>query len=221
MKYVRVVEPERNFRGLNYGQWASIWCNWLLSEDLTDQRGGILFLRGNVDYGPVAGVKGAPLHVHPQAFYDRTGARGETIFLKTPIFFPVLNAIISAGDIYDGRVIKSENEMRFAAHRDIVEGGSMWATICKMSGGRSTNIVGRIKDFFIESPLFELRIPKESTLRKKMENPTRSGRIPSVTAGYYLLATFESTGLFRLEFGGNGRGAYRTNARYDIRVIDE
>ena len=47
---------------------------------------------------------------------------GEKIFEGTAIFFPVINALLSTGELYDGRLIKGEEDMRFAARKDINEG---------------------------------------------------------------------------------------------------
>jgi hypothetical protein len=214
-----VINPISNFRGLSYGQWSSIWCNWLLSEDPDEYRGGILFLRGNVNYGPVGGVKGAPRLIHPRDYYNRTGKKGKTVFVNTPIFFPVLNALMSKGDIYDGKLLGTESDLRSAANRDIEEGGLMWATVSNSPHGTPRNIVKNLNHYLIESPLFSLSIPKRSRLRNKMENATKFGIHPSVTVGYYILAIFLIPGTYRLQFGGYGKGEYRTDARYDIKII--
>ena len=51
---IDVVRPTENFRGMSYSEWATIWSNWLFSEDPDTYDGGnILFLRGNVSYKPV------------------------------------------------------------------------------------------------------------------------------------------------------------------------
>jgi hypothetical protein len=216
---VNIVEPHLNFRGLSYGNWAVTWCNWLLSENPDDYEGGVLFLRGNVNYGPIGGVKGAPLHLDPKAYYDRTGDMGETIFAGTPIFFPILNAITCEGDIFDGTIVKSEHNMRYAAYKDITESEKMWATIRNPVQGPAKPLVMNINDFLIESPLFVLTVPKKSALRKKLENSMKPGTYLSITVGYYILVEFSLPSTYRLEFGGYGRGSYHTDARYDIRVI--
>jgi hypothetical protein len=93
MKGVHIVPPEQNFRGLSYGNWAALWWNWLLSEDPECYNGHeILFLRGNVNYGPIGGIKGAPRDLDGIKYYDKTQGKGEKIWSGTPIFFPVINA---------------------------------------------------------------------------------------------------------------------------------
>jgi hypothetical protein len=214
-----VFEPQKNFRGLSYGEWAAIWCNWLLSENPDTYDAGMVFLRGNVDYGPVGGVPGAPHHIDSGSFYDRTGDKGISVYVGTPVFFPVLNAIISKGDLYDGNVIRTEQDMRYAAHRDLTEGRKTWANITEISRGKTKRIVKNIDKYLTESPLFQLRVSSKSHVRKKMENATRPGIYSTVTVGYYLLTIFLSPASYRLEFGGHGRGAYRTDSRYDIHII--
>ena len=106
---IDVVPPSENFRGMSYGNWAALWSRWLLSEEPDNYAGGdVLFLRGNVDYKPLRGATGGPRHSDPKGIYNRTGSKGEKIFEGTAIFFPVVNALLSIGELYDGRLIKNE-----------------------------------------------------------------------------------------------------------------
>jgi hypothetical protein len=219
VEYLSVVDPRENYRGLPYGFWASLWCKWILSEDPDLYRGDMMFLRGNVDYRPVGGVDGAPIHIDAKAVYERTGKDSESIFVGTPIFFPVVNAVIVGGHTYDGKLVKTEDDMRYVARRDIFEGGDMWATIKRVGRGRSRNIVRELHRFLVESPIFHLRVPRNSKLRTRMEDSLRPGVYECVTVGYYLLMILNVPSNYRIRFGGQGRGIYRTDAIYDINVL--
>jgi hypothetical protein len=216
---IDVVPATENFRGMSYGDWAVLWNKWLLSEEPDNYAGSdVLFLRGNVDYKVVGGTTGGPRHSDPKGFYDKTGKKGEQIFEGTAIFFPVVNAQLNIGEIYDGRLIKDEEGMRFVARKDIDEGGAMWATITRKGDKKATRIVKNLRDYRVESPLFKLVVSQMSQLRDRMESPLETGIYDSVTVGYYVLIRSLPPSIYRIHFGGKGRGSYYTDSVYDITV---
>lgn len=213
------MHPHENFRGLPYGRWAGLWWNWLLSDEPDAYRGDILFLRGNLDYKPVG--QDGPVHIDPSSFLDRTGKKGVKIFEGTPIFFPVANTVFRIGlDMFDGRKIETEQDARLAAIRDNQESNRIWATISS-NGKMPRKIVDNFQDYFIESPLFDLKISDKSPIRKTMDTPLESGTFTSLTAGYYILISSLCPSTYRIRFGTKGRGSYYTDAVYDITVRGE
>jgi hypothetical protein len=213
-----VVPPHENFKGLPYGEWVALWNKWLMSEDPDTYDGGdILFLRGNVDYKHVDGLAGGTRFIDPQGIYDRTGEKGEHIFEGTAIFIPIFTFMLVLGDLYDGRVVRKEEELRYLARRDINEGGPMWATI-KKKGRKATRIVNNLKDYFAYSPLFRLNVPESSLLRERMELPLEPGVYDAVSAGYFLIIKSLPPSTYRIMFGEKGPGEYYTNSIYDIFV---
>jgi hypothetical protein len=219
---IDVVHPGENFRGMSYGDWAAVWWNWLLSEEPDNYDGGdVLFLRGNVEYKHAGGVVGAPTYSDPKGFFDRTGSFGEKIFERTAIFFPVVIAMLHRGELYDGRLIKNEEEMRFAARKDISEGGAMWANIMVKGDKKATKIVKNLRDYRVESPLFNLEVSDKSRFRDRMESPLQAGFYESITVGYFLLIKSLPPSNYRIHFGGQGRGTYYTDSVYDITVEGE
>jgi hypothetical protein len=216
---VEAVHPGENFRGMSYGDWAALWWNWLLSEEPDDYDGGdVLFLRGNVEYKLAGGVAGAPSYSDPKGYYDRTGKFGEKIFEGTAIFFPVLTAMLHIGELYDGRSLKNELDIRFAARKDISEGGAVWANIMKKGQKKTNKIVNDVRDYRIESPRFKLEVAEKNRFRDRMESPLKPGFYDCVTVGYYLLIKSLPASIYRIQFGGKGRGTYYTNSLYDITV---
>jgi hypothetical protein len=215
LKY-SVVSPQENFRGLSYGCWAGRWWNWLLGDEPDIYRGDMLFLRGNLDYKPVG--DGGPVHIDPNSFLDRTGKKGEKIFENTPIFFPVSNTVFRIGlDQFDGRLIETEQDARLASIRDNQESKAMWATISS-SDNKPRKIVNHLQDYLVESPLFDLKISGKSPIRKTMDVALEAGSFTSLTVGYYILIRSLAPSTYRIRFGTDGRGAYHTDAVYDITV---
>lgn len=217
MMKVDVVSVYENFRGLSYGQWASIWDNWLMSEDPDNTiRKDILFLRGNLNYTPVATNTDFPRFSDPSNALIRTDQNAELIFENTAILIPVLTAQYSVGDIYDGRRLNDEHELRDAVNRDSDESLCVWATITHKK--RTSRIVDDLKVYRVESPLFQLSIPVNSRLRLGTQDAVRPGTYYTVAGGFFLMIRSLPKGRYRLEFGGNGRGNYSTNSIYDIAV---
>jgi hypothetical protein len=214
---VDIVPVSENFRGLSYGQWATLWDNWLMSEDPDNtNRKDILFLRGNLDYRSVASVNGVPRFLDPRSALTKTGKDAEMIFENTAILIPVLTARYSIGDIYDGRKINNEYELRDAVNRDTDESFGIWATI--KDGKKTSRIVRDLNAYRIESPLFKLCISSNSKLRLKTEDPTEPGIYDSVVGGFFVIIRSLPAGKYRIHFGGQGSGNYSTNSIYDIAV---
>lgn len=216
---VDVVPPHQNFRGLSFGEWVTIWNNWLLSEDPDIFDGGdILFLRGNINYKPLGQLEGAPRHIDPSSVYNRTGKNGETIFEGTSIFFPVIDSMMKIGEFYDGKIMKRIEQLRYAVNKDINEGGPMWASIMRKGDKMPSKLVKDLKEYRVESPLFKLHIPKDSLLREKTEYASKPGTYDAVSGGYFVMIRSLPPSNYRINFGAEGRGIYRTNAVYDISV---
>jgi hypothetical protein len=218
MKF-EVAAHNENFNGMSYGEWAAAWNNWLVSSKPIYDGGRMLFLRGNIDYRPAGKQRSGPRFLDPSACYDRTGSKGEDIFEGTAIFIPVITASWSISNIYDGRLIENEQELRYFVNKDLDEGGTMWAKIRNHDSTESSMIVKDIRDYRIESPVFRLRIPRGSLLNNKMEEYVKPGIYDTVVGGYFILLKSLPLSRYRIAFGGKGRGPYYTNAIYDISVL--
>jgi hypothetical protein len=216
---VEIIPPSKNFKGMSYADWIVIWNRWLMSEDPDAYNGrDVLFLRGNVNYRPISGISGAPRHIDPNAIYDRTGQNGETIFEGTSIFIPVLTSLFTIGHLYDGKVIKNEEELRYIVNKDTDESGAIWATIMMDGDRKPSKIVNDLKEFRAETPLFRLIVPELCLLRDLSDEPLKAGAYEAMSAGYFLMIRKLPPSNYRILFGGKGRGVYYTNAAYDITV---
>jgi hypothetical protein len=218
MKFA-VVAPNENFNGMSYGEWAAVWNSWLVSSKPIYDGGRMLFLRGNIDYRPAGKQKSGPRFLDSRACYDRTGSKGENIFEGTAIFVPVITASWSISNIYDGRLIENEQELRYFVNKDLDEGGTMWAKIMNHDSRESSMIVKDIRNYRFESSVFKLRIPRDSLLNSKMEEYVKPGIHETVVGGYFLLLKSLPLSRYRIAFGGKGRGPYYTKAIYDISVL--
>lgn len=214
---VDIVPVDENFRGLSYGQWASIWCGWLMSEDPDNTvRKDILFLRGNLDYSPVTSSSDFPRFSDPSSTLIKIGQNMEMIFENTALFIPALTAQYSIGDIYDGMKLKSEQDLREAVNKDTDESLRVWATITYKK--KTSKIVDDLTKYRVESPLFQLSVPVNGKLRLKTQYVVLPGKYYTVVGGFFLLIRSLPKGRYRLDFGGNGRGNYSTNSVYEIAV---
>jgi hypothetical protein len=214
-----VVKPSDNFKGMSYSQWATVWCNRLLSEDPDTYDGGdILFLRGNVNLKPIGGLKGGPRHLAQKGMYDRTGRSGERILEGTSVFIPVIVSMLSIGDIYEGTKMRTPQQLWYSSNIDTERGDSMWASIMKQGEIRAYRIVKNIREYKVVSPVFRLIVPGNSKLMNKIDTPMLPGEYQTVTVGYFILIKSLQPSTYRINFGGR-TGEYYTNSLYDI-VVD-
>lgn len=219
---IDVVPPSQNYRGMSYGEWAIEWDRWLMSEDPDRKiRKDILFLRGHLDYKPVSSGFNVPRFMNFNSFLDRTGEKGEKIFRNTAVLVPLLTARYSLGDIYDGKRIDCETQLRDAINKDTDESLRAWAVIQQLNSKKPRKIVPDINGFRIESRLYKLQIPAKSKLRNKMECTAHPGVYDSIIGGYFVIIKSLPEGRFRITFGGEGRGRYSTCSIYDISVNSE
>ena len=217
---VNVVQPNENFRGMSYGEWAAEWTKWLFSKDPDGyDEGNILFLRGNVDYRPVGNDPSSPKYINPDAVYDRTARNGITIFDTTAIFVPLIAATYFIHDNYEGKIIKNEQDLRYSVNKETDESPEIWCAIKRNGELRPSKLVSDLKEYRFESSLFKLEIPRNSLLRDRMEVSVKAGIYEAMTAGHFVIIRSLPSSNYRMIFGGRGTGVYITNSVYDIRVI--
>jgi hypothetical protein len=218
--HIDIVQPNENFGGLSYGEWAAEWNKWLFSEDPDTYDGSnVLFLRGNVDYRPISKSKGSPRHIDRKAIFDKTGNKAVSIFEGIAIFVPVITTLLFIGDNYEGNILKNDQEVRHYANKDTDDTRKMWAAIKRKGDNNAHTLVKNIENYRFESPLFKLTVPNQSLLRKRIEFAIKPGIYDAITTGYFIIISSLSPSVYRINFGGEGMGIYATNAVYDINVI--
>jgi hypothetical protein len=187
-----IVPPEQNFRGLSYGDWASVFWNWLLSD--LEQRGSVYFLRGNVDL---------------EAPIVRTERETATIYSDAGIFFPIICTVTSKLDhpkaISDmmRRKHSAESERTPLALRAVID-----------------NIeIPNPENYYAETPEFILSVPKSYPLRKQFKPTFRTGKAAAVSAGYWILLRPLPIGEHTINFEGADRDGFKTSGIYTICVV--
>jgi hypothetical protein len=216
---IDIVQPDENFGGMSYGQWAAEWNKWLFSEDPDTYDGGnVLFLRANPDYRPISTKKDSLRHADRNAIYDRTGSRGESILEGIAIFVPIITTVLFIGDNYEGKILRNEKALRYYVNKDTDDTRKMWAAIKRKGDKSAFSLVKNLEDYRFESPLFKLAVPKDSLLGERMEFTIKPGIYDAITAGYFIMIRSLPPSLYRINFGGEGMGIYVTNSVYDIEI---
>ena len=216
---IDIVQPDENFRGMSYGQWAAEWNKWLFSEDPDTYDGGnVLFLRANPDYRPISTKKDSLRYAERNAIYDRTGCKGESILEGVAIFVPILTTVLFIGDNYEGKILRNEKDLRYYANKDTDDNRNMWAAIKRKGDKNAFSLVKNLEDYRFESPLFKLAVPKDSLLRERMEFTIKPGIYDAITTGYFIMIRSLPPSFYRINFGGEGVGIYVINSVYDIEV---
>lgn len=214
-----VLKPWETYKGMSYGDWSSIWTNWLLSNEVDTYKGEyILFLRGNINYRPTSGVPGALRHQDPNSFLDKTGDKGYKVIEGTSVLIPITVAYYIIGDTFDGKTIENELQLRKAVNSDFNLIRTIWAVIKKSNSKRSYRIVPKLTSYKIESPLFRLRVPASSILNEFQDEPLKPGSYYAVVGGYFILVKSLPQSRYRISFGAEGPGEYSTRSIYDIEV---
>lgn len=211
-----IADPNCVFRGLTYGQWAGVWLNNLLSEkpDSVYLEGkSMAFLRGNVEYS-----YSEPEDPKKEIYSLITQEKRITIQQDTAVFIPVICTMLWLGDEYLGQVLNDELSMREAARRDTVSGGEIGLEIRTEPKDARMRMVRDLNDYYIETPMFPLTVPKSSAYRNVFQSPIEPGTYHALMAGVFVIVSSLNPGIHRLSFYGRGLGKYLTKSVYDIEV---
>jgi hypothetical protein len=188
-----IVPPQHNFRGLSYGDWASVFWKWLLSD--LAQGGSVYFLRGNVDL---------------EAPIVRTEREMVTIYSDTGIFFPIICTVTSKLDhpkaISDmiRREHSADSERKPLALRAVID-----------------NIeIPNPENYYAETPEFILSAPKSYPLRRQFKPIFRTGKAAAVSAGYWILLRPLPIGEHTINFEGADKDGFKTSGIYSITVVE-
>ena len=264
-----IVKDNDSFRGMSYGNWASVWTNWLFSgypeyNPISD----MLFLRGYFGYrysqssNSIQNLfeydylnktatsarlsKDVQRTVENRPIYNRVGLKdganlGIVVPFGTAIMIPIMTATVWKGEVFEGRILEDEENLRNAARKDSDESReiwSVWKTVKNpktlgtvrtrgvptldsadnvLKGGKQWDkykpMVGNLACYRIESPLFTLTISDKSPFRDSMS--LEPGNYDTVTMGYFLILKDLDEGVYRFHFGGRGRDNYQTDAIYE------
>jgi hypothetical protein len=119
--------------------------------------------------------------------------------------------------------LENEDSVRRAVRVDLAHSGKIWARIKEKNEKRVYGVLSdvnlSISDFHVESPMFKMIVSERSPFRVHAEGgPLDPGVYDSVVGGFFILIKSLPAGLYRIRFGGKGRGQYYTDAIYDLMV---
>lgn len=271
------LKPEETFRGCSYSVWIQRWSRWITSGFPSyNPPDDMLFLRGAIEgnysqndsiqniyeynYQARIGTSTNPSldkdiqrSVETRPILNRVGLKdgtklGEIIPLRTAIFCPILTALYWQTNQYEGRILDTDEDLRYAAKKDTDESKEIWALIRNLkkkerltpedkkppltlpevrSGGFTATawrpLVSNLTLYRFESDIFTLNISdKNPYLDQDQMVP---GTYRATIEGYFVLIKELDAGTYQLHLGGRGRGdgrrSYQTDAIYEITVTEK
>jgi hypothetical protein len=219
---MKILGKNESYIGRSYSEWIESWSNLLVSDSPDYPSGNeMLFLRGSIDYKTdPSGVR----FKEPGKFFDKTGNLGETIYRDTALFIPLISALYTMNEPYEGRPLLDEEALRYAVRKDISEGGNMWLRFKSNTQPTYKPVVlpkVKYEDFYFETAKFTLNVSRNSPLVAQFEYPYTPNNYEAVQGGYFVILYDLKPGTYRFNFGGFGRGFYYTAGVYDITVLNE
>jgi hypothetical protein len=232
--YYNVIEPEDSKK---YNELVSSYYNWLHGPDAdspvqTVGKDRILFMRTAYEYS--FHINASDNTVRRQNSNRCINPKGppqvnvdQGVDKDTYIVIPVIDAFFHSGyKNIDGSAI-SPIQMREFAMRDISQtiGSIPKPPTIKDTTGEEQPIVNNMRQFLIEVPpeegkTFELRIPANSKLADKMEDPTETNASPfqAVSVGYYVALQITTPGKYKIQSHAQGPRQFLSRMNYNITV---
>ena len=219
-----ILKPNAIFEGKGYSDLLQEWANWLVSSSPDYQSNeSVLFLRGNLDYNSDEG-----------GLRD-TESKGllkidQTIYKNTLVFIPVMTAMYTLNEMYEGKQLLDEASIRYAVRKDTSMSPKVWLRYQTQKDSSYTpvlptdvkNLPSDLTKYYVETPKFNLSVKSDSPFRQKFEYPLAADNYEAVAGGYCVaLKNLDPELTYRFHFGGFGRGTYRTDVFYDISVLKQ
>jgi hypothetical protein len=196
--------------------------NWFFSRDVDIYDGqDILFLRGHVNFNPVSEVEGAIRYQDPQSFLDMTGQKEQKILEGTSILIPISVSYNTIGCYFECIAIENEIDLRNAVNGDLDNVRTLWVNVTLNRTTKSMRLVPNLGSYRVESPLFKLTVPKDSTLNDVGDETFIPSIYEAVAGGYFVLIRELAPSKYRFVFGSEGLGEYATRSVYDIVVFPD
>jgi hypothetical protein len=218
-----ILKPDGIFCGMAYSDILREWLIWLHSDSpfYRGYAGEICYMSGNVSY---INDKDTGFRRQADKFQNRSRNkddqifRGDVISHETPIFVPVISSFYSVGEksIYDGGTLESIGDCQFVCRRDIKEGGMTWCQLRKKGCEQPIDLDDN--SCYVESTSFKMTVTEDSPLKEYFEMPIEPGTYDTFAAAKVLLITQLPEGEYRLQYGGFGRGSYKSDSVHDFIV---
>lgn len=220
-----ILKCDGIYRGLTYGNYL---CEWLrVLHSARPMYAGypreICFLSGNNTYftNSITGErKQSQLFQNLAKNLDGT-FRGLYLSQDTPIFVTVQCTFYSVGERldYEGNDLQSFQDCQFICRRDMQMSPSHYCTLKREE--KEIDLYDYL--CYVETPPFSLTVPENSPMRERFEMPIGPGTYDTFAAAYaIMLNTSEKSplteGEYRLQYGGIGRGDYKSDTVVDFVV---
>lgn len=214
------------YRGLTYGNYLCEWLRVLHSARpmYAGYPGEICFLSGNNSY-VTNSVTGERIQSRPFQNLARNPDgtfRGLCLSHDTPIFVTVQCTFYSVGEKldYEGNALQSFQDCQFICRRDMRMSPSRYCTL-KKEGENEIDLYEHL--CYVETPPFSLTVADNSPMRERFEMAIEPGTYDTFAAAYaIMLNTSEEfqlpEGEYRLQYGGVGRGDYKSDTVVDFIV---
>jgi hypothetical protein len=190
----KVIPPEQNYEGLNYGEWAARWWQWFFSTPYADGAHPIFDTTGQyADIGQSGNVWFLGGVSWPNGGTSLGGAtRTITVPAGTALFFPIVNSennLVEAPGLTLQELWSTQNWLY------PLKNNNMYATV---DGKKVTNLT----DYLTVSPVFGITLPDDNVLFAWAIPGASAGYVyPDVAAGYFLMLKPLPIGAHTITFG--------------------
>ena len=217
-----ILDPEGIFEGRGYSDLIQEWANWLVSSSPDYQSSEhVLFLRGDLEYRTGEDEQ----QKTGEGLFAKLGGLRETIYKNTLVLIPIMTAMYTMNEMYEGKQLLDEASLRDAVRKDSSRSQKVWLRYQTSKNPSKHQVVlqgKRMEEFYFESSKFILSVKSDNPFREKFEYPLAADNYEAVQGGYFVaLTNLKPDRTYRFHFGGYGRGLYSTDAVYDISVLNE
>jgi hypothetical protein len=224
---VEVLRPSSG----NYKPFVVRYWNWLLGNQSNQHVvNDTLFCRACYEYRVVVSVDNELRRVN-----NLCGGAGNQVTVNngvttgTHIFLPMIDACFNETHRQrEPDTSFTEPLMRAACNQDIdrterVDGRFPTVPTITNGSGSPEAIVAQphIENHRLEIPrtgTFKLKVPDDSLLKDKLEDPTPVGEFKAVAVGYYIVFKIKNAGTYTIMSSASGPREYRAIMSYHITV---
>jgi hypothetical protein len=226
LKWLGILEEDKIYRGQTYGNYLCEWLRVLHSARpmFAGYPREICFLSGNNSYvtNTSTGERTQSQKFQNLAENKDGTFRGLHLSPITPIFLTAQCTFYSVGERldYEGNVLQSFQDCQFICRRDMQMSPSRYCTL-KKDGSAPIDLFDKL--CYVETPPFSLTVSENGPMRERFEKPIEPGTYDTFAAAWALMLNTNDKsplpdGKYRLQYGGVGRGDYKSDTVVDFKV---
>lgn len=175
-----VIPASSSAYGQTYGEWGAAWWEWALSQPI--EANPVLDTTGAACAN---GQRTRSVWFLAGTFDASDATRSCTVPAGRPLFFPIVNAVVSTVDVPGG----DEAVLREAVESIMDDATALAATI-------DGEPIDDLSEFRVQSPLFAFTLPTDNLLG------AAAGTYEGVSEGFYLMLTPLPVGTHTIHFEG-------------------